>query len=255
MKRYMLILGLAAAFVLATGSDSYSQSFIKKIKKKAEEKLIKEAFGEEEKNEDVSNPGTANPSMTNTRGSGLVTTPPDVESNITEAEAAIEKKEFSRTRHAIRQAMLGIEMQIGQNILNNLPNKVEALDANTELDRVTSSSIGFVGLTIERVYQSADQELKVTVANDAAMLSAVNMYLSSGYYEESSAEQDYKTVDYKGYRSVLEYDDASGYTLSVPFGQSSLMVFEGVNFADEQQIMQAAGNIDIENIKKELGEK
>ena len=254
MKKLMLLLSLTGALVLVSGSESYSQSFIKKIKKKAEEKLIKEAFGEEEK-EEVSNPETEGPSMTNTRGSGLVTTPPDVESNITDAEAAFGKKEFSRTRYAIRQAMLGIEMQIGQNILKNLPRQVEGLGANTELDRVASTSIGFVGLTIERVYQSSDQELKVTVANNAAMLSAVNMYLSSGYYQESSAEQDYKTVDYKGYRSVLEYDDASGYTLSVPFGQSSLMVFEGVNFADEQEIMKAADNIDLENIKKELGEK
>ncbi len=255
MKKMLLLLSLAGAMILVTGTDSYSQSFIKKIKKKAEEKLVKKAFGEEEEKKTSPGEEAARPSMKNTRGGGLVTTPPDVESNITQAEKAIEEKEYSQTRHAIRQAILGIEMQIGQNILEGLPDKVGTIPANMEMDRVASSGIGFVGLTIERVYRSDDQELKVTVANDAALLSAVNMYMTSGYYEQSSDEQQYKEVDYKGYRGILEYDDAEGYTLSVPFGQSSVIVFNGVNFADEGAIMTAAGNIDIENIKKELGEK
>lgn len=255
MKKLIMLLSLAGVILLVSGSESYSQSFIRKIKKKAEEKLIKEAFGEEEKEKEAAHAEEGRTTMTNTRGGGLVSTPPDVEANISGAEKSFQEKEFSQTRYAIRQAMLGIEMQIGRKILDGLPLKVEKLEVDTDLDRVTSTSIGFVGLTIERVWQSTDQQLKVTVANDAAMLSAVNMYLGSNYYEQSSSDQDYKRVDCKGYKSVLEYDDASGYTLSVPFGQSSLMVFEGVNFADEQALMQAAENFDIESIKKELGEK
>jgi hypothetical protein len=254
MKKTILFWGLTGVFLLASGTASYSQSFIKKLKKKAEEKVIEKAFGEQE-DEQEAGQKTAHPSMTNTRGGGLVTTPPDVKGNIAEAETSFNKKAYAQSRHAIRQAILGVEMEIGGNILKRLPDKVEALEKDPERDRVTSTSIGFVGLTVERVYASDDQELSVTVGNDAAMLSAVNMYLASGTYAQSSDEQDYKEVDFQGHRGILEYDDYEGYTLSVPFGQSSVLLVNGVNFGDEQAIMKAAGQIDLNLIKKELEEK
>jgi hypothetical protein len=43
--------------------------------------------------------------------------------------------------------------------------------------------------------------------------------------------------------------------LSVPLGQSSLIVWEAVNFATEQEVMAAANTFDIEGIKKMLGEQ
>jgi len=241
-------------FLLASATASYSQSIIKRLKKKAEEKVIEKAFGEQEEEQEARQK-TAHPSMTNTRGEGLVTTPPDVNKSIEEAETAFNKKEFTRSRHAIRQAILGVEMEIGSDILKGLPDKVELLGKDPERDRVTSNSIGFVGLTVERVYASDDQELEVTIGNDAAILSAVNMYLASGTYAQSSDEQDYKEVDFQGYRGILEYDDYEGYTLSVPFGQSSVLVVNGVNFAHEDAIMKAAGHFDLNQIKKQLEEK
>jgi hypothetical protein len=115
-------------------------------------------------------------------------------------------------------------------------------------------SIGFVGLTIERTYRGSDQELKITVGNDAAMLTAVNIYLSNPAYA-SSSDQDFKNVDFQGNRGILEYDDYSGYTLSVPFGQSSIFVAKGVNYPTEEAIMAAADEINLEQIKNELGEQ
>jgi hypothetical protein len=41
----------------------------------------------------------------------------------------------------------------------------------------------------------------------------------------------------------------------VPFGQSSIFVAEAVNFENEQEIMDAANEFDIEKIKKEFGEQ
>ena len=124
-----------------------------------------------------------------------------------------------------------------------------------ENDNVSSMSIGFVGLLIERVYRAGDQQLKITVGNDAAMLSSVNMYLSSGAYASNTEDHDHKQVKFQDHQGVLAYDDDSGYTLSVPFGQSSILVAEGVNFKDEQEIMAAANEFNIEKIKKSLGEQ
>jgi len=145
-------------------------------------------------------------------------------------------------------------MEIGQNILDDLPTSVKGLSMVPEEDQVASMSIGFVGLTIERVYREGDQQFKVTLGNNAALLSAVNMYMSSAVYA-SNEEPDHKQVKFKGYTGILEYDEYSGYKLSVPFGQSSIFVAGGINFESEQEIMAAANEFDLENIKQELGEK
>jgi hypothetical protein len=62
-------------------------------------------------------------------------------------------------------------------------------------------------------------------------------------------------VQVKGYRAIIEYNEGSGYKLSVPLGQSSLIVWEGINYASEQEMMGAANTFDIDSIKKMLGEQ
>ena len=52
-----------------------------------------------------------------------------------------------------------------------------------------------------------------------------------------------------------EYNEGSGYKLTVPIGQSSVIVFEGINFATEPDMMKAAEMFNIDAIKKELGEQ
>ena len=79
--------------------------------------------------------------------------------------------------------------------------------------------------------------------------------MNMGAYVASTDDQNQKQVKFKGYNGVLEYNEGSGYKLSVPFGQSSVMIVEGVNYADEKEIMSSAEEFDIDNIKKELGEQ
>ncbi len=87
-------------------------------------------------------------------------------------------------------------------------------------------------------------------------MSAVNMYLTSGGYAQSTGgQQNWKQTKVKGYRAVIEYNEGSGYKLSVPVGQSSLIVWEAINFASEQDVMNAANAFDIDGIKKMLGEQ
>jgi hypothetical protein len=71
----------------------------------------------------------------------------------------------------------------------------------------------------------------------------------------TSGDDNHKIVTIDGQRAVLEYDEYSGYKLSVPFGQSSILVTEGINYADENEMMNSSKEINIENIKKELGEQ
>ncbi len=263
MKKTGYILLLIFAFIILSGKSGHSQRFLNKIKNKAEDKAVDKMFGEDKNNQNSNSDNSSTNSNTtysssstisNTRGSGLTNTAPDVNANLKEAESAYNDKKYTDARFAVRKAILGIELEIGDNILKGLPEEINGLPKIGEEDNVTSSGIGFVGMIIERTYRKDDQQLKITIGNDAAMLSAVNMYLSSGAYA-STQDPNHKQVTYKEYRGILEYDESSGYTLSVPFGQSSILVVEGVNFENEQEIMDAADKIDIESIKKELGEQ
>ena len=255
-------------FLLFVGSSAMSQGLLKKLKKQTEQKILKKTdeviddaiFGEGDDNSNNgSNPspsGTNSGSNTaNTTGGGLVMEPPDVMKNINDAEQAFNVKNYGTAKYAVRQAMLGIEMEIGHNILDGLPVSVDGLSKVDDKDQVTSMSYGFVGLMLERVYQGGNKELKVSVGNNSALLSAANMMLASGAYSTSNSDQNYKQTTFKGYRSVIQYDNSSGYTLSVPFGQSSIFVLNGRNYSSEDEIMSAAETFDLEPIKKELGEK
>jgi hypothetical protein len=198
--------------------------------------------------------GNNNPS--NKGGGGLISTPPDVKQNLADAEVAYKKNSYGEARYAVQQAMLGIEMEIGNKILKSLPESVNGLNKEAEADQVTSTGYGWAGLTIHREYNKDDKEMRVTVANNSVWMAGVNAYLANGgYAQQTNGEQTWKQTKVKGYRAIIEYSDASGYKLSVPLGQSSLIVYEAVNFATEQEVIKAAEVIDIDGIKKMLGEQ
>lgn len=235
-----------------------SQSFIKKIQNKAEDAAVDEIFKDKNKKQDNTadeNTYGGNSATSNTKGSGLTKTEINVPKSITDAETSFDDKEFTKSRNAVRLAIQGIELEIGENILDDLPSSVNGLKIIPEEDQVTSTGIGFVGLVIQRVYRDDNQEFRVTVGNDAMMLAGVNMYMASGAYATSSDDQNYKQTTLNDQQAVIEYDESSGYKLSVPLGQSTILLTEGVNFNTEEEFMGASKEINIENIKNQLGEK
>jgi hypothetical protein len=257
MKKIGKLLSLVFVLSIFLGPTVYGQGILKKIKNKTEDKVIDKLFesdnNEQQGNENVYSSGSDSPS--NTRGGGLNKTSINVQEQIKSAELAYNDRKYGDAKYSVRQAILGIELEIGEKILKDLPETVDGLPKIDEEDVVTSSGIGFVGMIIERNYREGDKQFKVTIGNDAGMLSAVNMYLASGAYAQSSEEENFKQTKFKDHRAVIEYDEYSGYKLSVPFGQSSVLVMEGVNFSDENEFMNACSEIDIENIKKQLGEQ
>jgi len=180
-----------------------------------------------------------------------------VKQNLDDAEASYKKSSYGESRYAVQQAMLGVELEIGNKILASLPETVTALKKDATADQVTSTGYGWAGLTIHREYDDTkEKEFRVTVANNAMWMSSVNMYMSSGgYAQQTNGQQNWKQTKVKGYKAIIEYDESSGYKLSVPLGQSSLIVFEGVNFANENEMIASASVIDIDGIKKMLGEQ
>lgn len=273
--KFMLCCGLATMFFSAT----QAQGFLNKMKQKAQavadkviDKKIDQAVGGNTGSGEGSggnngnsggsagypstNTGSGKSNPSNKGGQGLVTTPPNVNENLSSAETAFKSGSYGEARYAVQQAMLGVELEIGQHILKSLPETVAGLKATTSADQVTSTGWGWAGLTIHREYQEGDKQLRITVANNAAWMQAINLFFNNaGYAQTTGGQQKLKQTKVKGYRAVIEYDEGSGYKLSVPLGQTSLLVFEGVNFATEQDMMNAANAIDIDGIKAQLGEK
>ncbi|NJN42040.1 MAG: hypothetical protein HC811_07285 [Flammeovirgaceae bacterium] len=212
--------------------------------------------GSQNPNDPNFNSGRGGNNPSNTSGGGLVTTPPDVKQNLDDAESSYKSSGYNEARYSLQQAMLGVELEIGNQILKSLPETVTGLKKDTEADQVASMGWGWSGLMIQRDYTDGkDKMFGITIANNAVWLSAVNMYLSGGYGQTTGGDQNWKQIKVKGYRAIIEYDDSSGYKVSVPIGQSSLIVYEGVNFASEQEMMTASNVIDIDSIKTKLGEQ
>jgi hypothetical protein len=204
----------------------------------------------------ASSGSSGNSKAGNKGGGGLITTPPNVAENLTAAETAFKGGNYGEARYAVQQAMLGVELEIGQKILKSMPATVAGLDKDSSADQVTSTGWGWAGLTIHREYDKGDKQFKLTVANNAVWMNALNMYFNNmGYAQTNGGEQKWKQIKVKGNRAVIEYDDNTGYKVSVPLGQTSLVMYEGVNFASEADMMAAVNAIDLDLIKKQLGEK
>lgn len=254
----MRLITILCAIVLFTiGTNSAEAQIIKKIKKGAKKGILKE-LGIENKNPNTPpNPSTPSndPNSNNSSGAGLKMTPPDVNANIAEARSALGSKSFSQTRYAIQEAMRGVELQIGENILESFPANVNGLNAQTEKDQITSSGYGFVGFNVGRSYQGGNQELGVLVNNNSVMVSGVNTYMmNAGYSQTNSDGPQYKRTTVQGNKALITYDDSQGYKLSVPLGQSTIFVMSCVNFSTEDEVMSAADMFDLNQIKAQLGE-
>lgn len=257
-------LGLSVVFLLFNFYQSEAQ-LLKKLKEKVNSAVNATGNGDNSSNSSTSSSGNTSsssqgPSVSpvNKTGGGLTnTTPPDVNQQIADAEKSQKDGKYSDARYAIQQALMSIEIQIGKQILASLPATVDGLDKDTTQNKVMSTQWGWNNLSIQSVYRKGDKQMTITIGNNAAYSGFVNLYFNSAYSQTVSNEKDQnvKQTKLKGYKALITYDESKGYTLMVPLGQSSLVVWECINFATEQEVMNAAGSFDIDAIKKMLGEQ
>jgi hypothetical protein len=264
MNRLKVFSILLCFFVGMGTSALYSQAFLNKLKEKATDKAVNKVLNTDEKKDKAStesststnnNSGSGSQNIQNTKGKGLESAPPDVMENIKSAKTSFQSKNYTQARYATRQALLGVDMEMGQNVLKSLPEKADGMANLPDEDKVTSSEAGFVGLFVQRIYQANDKQLKVVVESSSYSSYAVNAAMNNNSYTASSSNQNSKQVKIKGYNGLLQFDQNTGYTLSVPLGQSSVVLISGINYADEKEFIAAANIFDIDKIKNELGEK
>ena len=247
---------ILSAFLLSIQTQG---QFLKKLKEKvnnAVNKTSADNSGQNSQTESTTSSSSNKPS--NTKGGGLTnTTPPDVNQQIADATQAQAAGNYSDARYSIQQALMGIELQIGKQILRSLPATVSGLQRDTMQNKVMSTQWGWSNLTIQSVYKKDDQQMTVSIGNNGVYSGFVNLYFNSSYMQTNSNgdKQDVKQTKVKGYKALIKYDKNEGYTLLVPLGQTSLIAWEFINFASEQDVMTAANAFDIDGIKKMLGEQ
>ena len=133
MKKCLSLVCLAAGLMLSATADA--QGVLKKFKDKVNKAVDKSVDKEVEKktgvpsepsqtgNDNSSNNNSGKP--TNKGGGGLTNTePPDVKAQMTEAETAHGAKNYSDARYSLQQAIMGVEIQLGRQILKSLPDAV-----------------------------------------------------------------------------------------------------------------------------------
>lgn len=236
--------------------------FLKKLKDKVNNTINKNTSntsGQDNQNNSSNNSSSSSGKPANTKGSGLTnTTPPDVKEQIADAEKSQAAGNYSDARYSIQQALMSIELQIGKQILQSLPATVSGLAKDTMENKVMSTQWGWNNLTIQSIYKKADQQLTVTIGNNGVYSGFANMYFNNAAYMQTTSngkDQNVKQTKVKNYKAIITYDESKGYTLMVPIGQTSLIVWECINFANEQDVINAANTFDIDSIKKMLGEK
>ncbi len=267
MKNILLYGCMLAFFSLPVGVSA--QGFLKKLKEKAEQKIenaVDKKVGTNStssENNNTNNAGASSNSSSSTGrpsnkgGAGLTnTTPPDVLVQVNDAEAAHNAKNYSDARYSLQQALMGIEIQLGRQILKSLPPTVSQLPADTVQDKVMSTQWGWSNLSIQRIYRKDDKQLTITIGNNSAYAGAMNVYFANaGMIQSSSNTQNFKQVRVKGNKAIIQYDENRGYTLMTQLGQTSMIVWECINYATEQDVMAAAESFDVDAIKKLLGEQ
>jgi len=259
MVALMFVSPLCAQGILNKMKDKVNRTVNKAVDKKVDQEVEKKTGISSSESSSSSGSGSSSSGKPmNKGGAGLTNTePPDVKAQMVEAETAHAAKNYPDARFALQQAMMGVEIQLGRLILKSLPPKVNNLPADTLQDKVMSTQWGWNNLSIQRFYKDgADKQMTITIGNNALYTGWVNMYFANvGMMEANAEKQNFKQVKVKGNKAIIQYEDSKGYTLIVPIGQTSMIVWECINFANEQEVMNAANSFDIDGIKKMLGEQ
>lgn len=253
MKRFIVYSLLGFLFIQASTSCLFGQSrLIRRVQQEMENRAIEEIFGKEEERKA---PDEAESRTRHRMGGGLDQELPDVTHHIAIAGESFSAKNYAGARSNLRQALWGVELEMGQNVLKSLPPEVGSLRYDAGADRVSSTGVGFVGLLIERIYRGpGDMELALSIGSDSGLLSLANLAIAGGLYQTTD-QVNQKQVRFQDHNAYLYYEDDTGYTLSVPFGQSSVFLLLGVNYASESAFMAAAGQFNIQSIKQKLGDQ
>ena len=255
LLKSLLIIGMLFAIPEASQGQIKLKNLKDKVNlKKGGKKILKDILGEEE--EDSSSDTGSNPGVSDGERKGKYLSPPSVTENLDNASDAAGADDYGAARDFVRQAMVGVEMEIGKDVLNSFPTSVNGLNYNPDQDEVYSSGWNFMGMGIKRSYGSHDKSFSVAVVNNSAIVAGYGWGLAAGGYSTQSEETQYKQIRLQGNRGAIQYDEHSDeYEVAASIGQTTVVIFSGKHYSSEQEMMSSTDQFDLADIKKRLGEQ
>lgn len=179
---------------------------------------------------------------------------------IKEAQDYLAKQEYKQAILSLQDAINDINMQLAKQVAESLPAEINGLKAEGDSE-VSTAGMGMIGggMQITKRYRNEAKEsndAEVQILANSPLLSTLSMYISN----PSMLGQEYKSVRVGTTRAILKSeteDDGTTKTRSteiqIPLGQTLIMV-RANGFATEQEELAFATKLDLEKIRKALGE-
>lgn len=175
----------------------------------------------------------------------------EVAQKLDEASSSYGAGDLENARFALQQALQEVNIAIGNEILNLIPEELGEMTKVDEQDDVTGTNYGFAGLYISRSYQGEERESKIEIVSDSPLLAGINALLSMPVFMGSGPDQ--KRIKVNGYKALLSRsevpDGTVTYDVQLPFG-SSLLTFQSTGISDEKEIEDILSRIPVDDIVK-----
>lgn len=182
------------------------------------------------------------------------------ETFIKEAQDFLTKQEYKQAILSLQDAINDINLLLAKQVAESLPAEINGLKADGE-NEVSTAGMGMIGggMQITKRYRNEAKEgndAEVQIMANSPLLSTLSMYISN----PGMLGQEYKSVRVGATRAILKSetgDDGTTKTRSteiqIPLGQTLIMV-RANGFATEQEELAFANKLDLEKIRKALGE-
>lgn len=162
----------------------------------------------------------------------------DVSSSLSEARASYTSGNLDDARFALEETLRQIDQAIGKEILEKLPQSVSGMNYRQEDDGVVGTSLGFVGLFVNREYYSDTQNASIEIIGDSPLMAGLNALLAMPAMITGS-DPNQKRIRVQGYKSLMQKstseDGSESYSIQIP-GNSTLITVNCNNMSENAAV-------------------
>lgn len=179
----------------------------------------------------------------------------EFDKQIDKARTAYKSGNYEESRSAVLNALHEIDMQIGQEVLALLPEKIGSLNFDKSADYITGTDQGYAGIYIGRTWGSPGTEnLSLSVIGDSPLLATVNAFLALPVIL-AGTDSNQKKIKVEGYRAMLqrnvdeESGKTTGYSLMIPSGNSMIQL-NYTGEISEENFLSMVNQVPVTNVIK-----
>ncbi len=181
----------------------------------------------------------------------VLTSAQDVQGRLDEALLSYRSEDLENARFSLQEALNEINMAVGKEILSVLPSEMNGMSKIEEGDDVTGMNMGFASLFVHRSYKDETRQASIDLISDSPMLTGVSAMLAMPAF--MSSDENQKRVKVSGYKALLTRSESEtgqvSYDIQVPLN-SSLLSFECEGISNENEVLEMANSIPVDQIVK-----